>query len=71
MSRDRGIEGHSTAQLSTHHVGIAQVPAVITDGAPHAVVIDLYSPGTAAVPVHQAEPFVLLEEKVQLIGHIL
>ena len=51
MSRPRGIEGFSTA----HQVGIIQVPAVITDGAPGALVKDLHSPGAGTAPVHQAE----------------
>ena len=55
MSRPRGIEGFSTAQLPAHHVGIIQVPAVITDGAPGALVKDLHSPGAGTAPVHQAE----------------
>ena len=55
VSRPRGIEGFSTAQLPAHHVGIVQVPAVITDGAPGALVKDLHSPGAGTAPVHQAE----------------
>ena len=55
VSRPRGIEGFSTAQLLAHHAGIIQVPAVITDGAPGALVKDLHSPGTGTAPVHQAE----------------
>ena len=53
--RDSGIEGFSTAHLSAHHAGIVQVPAVITDGAPGALVKDLHSPGAVTAPVHQAE----------------
>ncbi|KAG8509103.1 Antigen WC1.1, partial [Galemys pyrenaicus] len=48
-------EGLPTAQLSAHHVGIRQVPAVITDGAPGALVKDLHSAGAAMASVHQAE----------------
>ena len=55
VSRPCGIEGFSTAQLPAHHTGIVQVPAVITDGAPGALVKDLHSPGTGTAPVHQAE----------------
>ena len=55
VSRPRGIEGFSTAQLPAHHVGIVQVPTVITDGAPGALVKDLHSPGAGTAPVHQAE----------------
>ena len=55
VSRPRGIEGFSTAQLPAHHAGIVQVPAVITDGAPGALVKDLHSPGAGTAPVHQAE----------------
>ena len=53
--RDRGIEGFSTALLSAYHAGIVQVPAVITDGTPGALVKDLHSPGTGTAPIHQAE----------------
>ena len=53
--RSSGFEGFSTAQLSAHHAGIVQVPAVITDGAPGAMVKDLHSPGAGTPPVHEAE----------------
>ena len=36
----------TTAQLPAHHAGILQVPAIITDGTPGALVKDLHSPGT-------------------------
>lgn len=55
VSRDRGMEGFSTTQLSAHHARIVQVPAVITDGAPGALVKDLHSAGTGTTPGHQAE----------------
>ena len=55
MSRTCGINGHTAAQLPAHHVGIIQVPAVITDGAPEALMIDLYSPGTTPTSIYQAE----------------
>ena len=55
VSRPRGNEGFSTAQLPAHHAGIVQVPAVITDGAPGALVKDLHSPGAETSSVHQAE----------------
>ena len=55
VSRPQGTEGFSTAQLPAHHVSIVQVPAVITDGAPGALVKDLHSPGAASTPIHQAE----------------
>ena len=44
---------HSPAACT--HAGIIQVPAVITDGAPGALVKDLHSPGAGTAPVHQAE----------------
>ncbi|KAG8512283.1 Antigen WC1.1, partial [Galemys pyrenaicus] len=44
VSRGHGVEGLPTAQLSAHHVGLRQVPAVITDGAPGALVKDLHMP---------------------------
>lgn len=55
VSRHGGVDGFSTAQLSAHHVGIVQVPAVVTDGAPGAPVKDLHSAGAATAPVHQAK----------------
>ena len=55
VSRPRGIEGFSTAQLPAHHVGIIQVPGAIIDGAPGALVKDLHSPGAGTAPVHEAE----------------
>ena len=55
MSRPHGIEGISTAQLPAHHAGIVQVPAVITDGAPGALVKNLHSSGAATTSVHQAD----------------
>ena len=53
--RDSGIKGFFTAQLSAHHAGIVQVPAVITDGTPGALVKYINSPGTGTASVHQAE----------------
>ena len=55
VSRPRGIDSWSTVQLPAHHVGIVQVPAVITDGAPGALVKDLHSPGAGTTPVYQAK----------------
>ena len=55
MSRTRGINGHTAAQLPAHHVGIIQVPAVITDGAPGALMKHFYSPGTTPTSIYQAE----------------
>ena len=55
VSRPHSTEGFSTAQLPAHHVGIVQVPVIITDGAPGALVKNLHSPGTASTPIHQAE----------------
>ena len=68
VSRPRGIEGFSTAQLPAHHVGIVQVPAVITDGAPGALVKDLHSPGTGTAPVHQAELSAVWGERSGTMG---
>ena len=53
--RDSGVQGFSTAQLPAHHAGIVQVPAVITDGAPGALVKNLHSSGAATTSVHQAD----------------
>jgi hypothetical protein len=36
-------------------MGIIQVPAVITDGAPGALMIDLYSPSTTTTSIDQAK----------------
>ena len=55
VSRTCGIESWSTAKLPAHHAGIIQVPAVIADGAPGALLKDLHSPGTVTAAVHQAE----------------
>ena len=52
---ETGTEGFSTAQLPAHHAGIVQVPAVITDGAPGALVKDLHSPRAATTSVRQAD----------------
>lgn len=53
--RDSGVQGFSTAQLPAHHAGIVQVPVVITDGAPGALVKDLHSPRAATTSIHQAD----------------
>ena len=55
MSRASCVNGHSAAQLLAHHVGVTQVPAVITDCAPGALVVDLYSPSTATASICQAK----------------
>ena len=55
MSRPGGIEGLSTAQLSAHHAGIVQVPAVITNGAPGALIKDIHSSGAETGFTQQAE----------------
>lgn len=41
---DGGFEGTPTVQLSAHHVGFTQVPLVITNPAPLAMVENFYSP---------------------------
>ena len=68
VSRPRGIEGFSTAQLPAHHTGIVQVPAVITDGTPGALVKDLHSPSTVTAPIHQAEQSAVWGEKNGTMG---
>lgn len=65
MSRTSGVNGHSTAQLSAHHMGIPQVPAVITDGAPRALMIDLYSPSTATTSIYQTNLTTLWKERIE------
>lgn len=65
MSRTDGINGPSTAQLFAHHVGIIQVPAVITDGAPGALMIDLYSPSTTPASIYQAKLTTPCKEKIK------
>ena len=69
MSRPHGIEGISTAQLPAHHAGIVQVPAVITDSAPGALVKDLHSPGAGTSSVHQAELSAVWGERNGTTGH--
>ena len=45
-----------TAQLSTHHLGIDQVPAIITNCGPLALEEDLHPAWTGALPsIHQAD----------------
>ena len=63
VSRPLGIESFSTAQLPAHHVGIVQVPAVITDGAPGVLVKNFHSPSTGTIPIHQAELSALWGER--------
>lgn len=48
-------DGVTAAQLATHHVGIHNVPVVIADRPPGAVVEDLHSPLAPAGPV--GEPY--------------
>ena len=69
VSRPRGTAGFSTAQLPAHHVGIVQVPVVITDGAPGALVKDLHSPGTGTAPIHQAELSTVWRERNGTMRH--
>ena len=46
-----------------------QVPAVITDGAPGALVKDLHSPGAGTAPVHQAELSAVWGKRNGTMGH--
>ena len=41
--------GAATAQLSTHHLSILQVPDVVTHRPPLVLVVDLHSPGAGRV----------------------
>ena len=70
VSRPHDIEGSSTAQLPAHHAGIVQVPAIITDGAPGALVKDLHSPGAGTSSVHQAELSAVWGERNGTTGHL-
>ena len=69
VSRPRGIEGFSTAQLPAHHTGIVLVPAVIGDGAPGALVKDLHSPGAGTAPVHLAGLSAVWGKRNGTMGH--
>lgn len=55
VSRDCGIEGFTTVQLSAHHLGTIQAPRVSTDGAPGTLVKDLHSASTSTASIHQTE----------------
>lgn len=48
-------DGVATAQLATHHVGIHDVPVVVTHCPPGAVVEDLHPPLAPAGPVGQTD----------------
>lgn len=52
----QGRLGQAASQLQAHHVGLAQVPAVVTHGAPLVVVKHLYPARTLVLPVHQSDP---------------
>lgn len=45
---DWGFKGTPTVQLSAHHVGFMQVPLVIANPAPMAMVENFYSPGASS-----------------------
>lgn len=51
----REDDGVAAAQLATHHVGIHNVPVVVADRPPGAIVEDLHSPLAPAGPV--GEPY--------------
>lgn len=48
-------DGMATAQLATHHIGIHNVPVIITDCPPGAVVEDLHSPLAPAGPIGETD----------------
>lgn len=48
-------DGMATAQLATHHVGIHNVPVIVTDCPPGAIVEDLHSPLAPAGPVGETD----------------
>lgn len=50
-----------TAQLLADHLGILQIPAVITDGPPPLFMKHLHSPGTAVRAVDQADLHLLCD----------
>lgn len=50
-----GQHGLTAAELLAHHLGICQIPAVITHCAPGPIVRDLYSALTPVAAIHQSQ----------------
>lgn len=52
----QGRLGQTASQLQAHHVGLAEVPAVVAHGAPLVVAKHLHSARAPVLPVHQSDP---------------
>lgn len=50
-----GRHGPATAQLPAHHIGIVDVPAVVTHGAPGTLVKDLHATLTPVSSIHEPQ----------------
>lgn len=55
VALSRGRHGLTTAELLAHHLGICQIPAVVTHRAPGPIVRDLDSALTPVAAVHQSQ----------------
>lgn len=64
-------DGMATAQLATHHVGVHDVPVIVADRPPGAVVEDLHSPLAPAGPVGETDLWEDGNREVpqQAVGH--
>lgn len=52
----QGGLGQAAPQLQAHHVGLAEVPAVVAHGAPLVVAKHLHPARAPVLPVHQSDP---------------
>ena len=52
--------GSSVTKLSAHHVGISNVPAIITHSAPLSIVVDLNTPFVCSCTCHQTDGTIIL-----------
>lgn len=68
---DCSYHGPAAAHVPAHHVGIGQVPAIVTHCPPRPLVQDLYSALTAAVTCHQTNGWFACKNDNECIALLL
>lgn len=67
----QGRLGQTASQLQAHHVGLAEVPAVVAHGAPLVVAKHLHSARAPVLPVHQSDPTYGSEADIIVQRHVI
>lgn len=55
VATPKGTDTLPAVQLLAHHMGVLDVPEVITNSAPSAIVVDFHSPFTPIFSIHQPD----------------